>query len=1073
MSIFDENAQSEVYSASAGSGKTYTLTKQYILLAMQPSVSYRSIQAITFTNKATAEMKGRILKELFKLKSSPKESPYFQDLKKVLKSEAAIQQRASFVLKNMLDDYSRIRIKTIDSFFQETLRAFARELGQSGSYKVSLDADEIIERAANLLLIELDKKKDPDLYDWLSRITKEQLEEGKGHSIKKRIVELGSELKNEVVLNIIKEKGRLPNLEEIKELEYTANNILDRISNRKQELQKQFNKIIDDNNIDVNLFTYKSNSGIAALKKILNNGNTLECPGKRIIDSATTLKYDGKEVDFPELKGIVSDYINLFETKFEAYNTASAITKYIHIYGILSYIYENVNQICKDENKLLISNTGNLVAKIIDDNEAPFIYEKLGGVIDHHMVDEFQDTSLLQFNNLKPLLQETTAQGKYSMVVGDVKQSIYRWRNADSGILSKLYSAAENGSIYGWKANNLDTNYRSLPNIINFNNAIYDLAWQVMPLDDLEIEDLVTIKEAYRGQRQNIPNKDFEESGLVKIYQRACSKENNGSSEKDYEKPLERLPEVIKDIQLRGIPSSKIAVIVRKGSEARDVANCLLEAEQKRIQKQENGYTFEILSSESLLIDESPAVRFIVDIMRYLSRMNDDKLLALAYQSYIQLDNRSDNEGHFSAEEIKLFNELSRTDLYTLVESLVFFIKDKVQDGEKPYVLAFMDNVSEYLAHEIADLGSFISWWNSKAPNACIEAPEESNGITIMTIHKSKGLEFEAVVAPYLNWDIDINTWKTKILWFDTPKGYSNDIVKIPIRPKKDLQDSAFKKQYTDERIACAMDNLNLLYVLTTRAEKELHLWVKEVIMGKTDEKIKDIGCVLNRCLNKIETTSNNLVYKIVKSGEDFRDSQDPHYKNEGKKHGQEGEDIEIAFGEFGSNHHSSNMLRIKNEASLLFSNDIEEAINKGYALHKVLENISTVDDLDHAIDMVIKEGIIKEEQRKTIRIMLSDALTRPNVARFFDGTYEILNERTIMQGEKQHRPDRVMIDNEKRQIIIIDYKFGEESSKYNRQLNRYRQLFEEMGYLSVEAYLFYVPENKLIKVDNIKSRSI
>lgn len=1121
--------KSEVFSASAGSGKTYTLALKYILLALESPNAFRSIQAITFTNKATAEMKSRIIDELAVLKQNPAQSKYINDIKRHFENlgnktdSISLQKMADNVLRAMLEDYSRIRIKTIDSFFQEVLRSFAREMGQSGSYQVALNTKEILDTASTLMLTGLDRSKEKDLYAWLEKAAKEQLLEGKGHNIKNIITELANELSNEKLLNEIKKYGKLPSVESFKQLRDRVDSVIKSVEDEYAQLKIMMDEYIRKTNDPGTQYKGKSRSWFQGMKKRLEEGRYFDFTEKFEQDYHSDLN-EGKCTT--ELETIACSFISISQDEElkKNYYTASCISNFLHNYGILSFLYEKANSLCKEENQLMISNTGNLVASIIGDNDAPFIYEKLGDRIDHHMIDEYQDTSELQDSNLKPLVEESISRGQYNLIVGDVKQSIYRWRNAKPSLLSTLFNNA--GEDSPWNPKILDSNWRSLYNIVHFNNSIYKLAGDAGILqnllffdeskDQIEKYDLRPISDIYKAELscQKIMKNNLEQNGLICIHRRKSTNKDRVDSNKYFVDPMESLPAVLRDIQLRGIKSNRIAILVRKGTEAVQVAKTLMDAEEERITHSDpraEDYTFKILSSESLKIMESKSVRFIVDAMRYISRMNDKSLLKKAFQSYAQLSDTNeegvvDDSLFFNDDEIHHLNELSRTDLISLTNSLIDFTKKKTgkefQKNEYPYLIAFMDNISDYLSANTGDIGSFLDWWDDKADTTYMEAPEESNGIKLMTIHKAKGLEFDAVLAPFLNWRVDAehySFYKKNILWVELPDNYKQEGLEIvPVKVSSDLTDSHFAQDYKDERIKSVMDSINLLYVLTTRAVKELHIWLREDV-DKKSKKLDDIGRFLARALDykgnndislieelKQEKRLIEILWEPIAKEADGNDSEETaeqkEYnpfefldKNEMLKehfYAKETSDNspEINLSDLDDGLHfgkdANKMIRIKSEVGEMFREGTQSKLDEGYSLHKVMEHIITIDDLPSALDQVIGEGLIKTTDREDVLKLLSSALNKEDVKSFFDGTYEVLNERTIVKKDSRPRPDRVLINRDGKGIIIIDYKFGEEMKKYKYQLNRYRGLFKEMGYDKVDAYIFYPREHKLIFVE-------
>ncbi|GAD04856.1 UvrD/REP helicase domain protein [Porphyromonas crevioricanis JCM 15906] len=1098
-----------VYSASAGSGKTHTLTGEFLRLALQNSTSFRQIQAITFTNKATAEMKERILSELHTLHTNPEVSPFREELLSLFHgSMEQLSHRAGEVLSEILSGYSYLRVKTIDSFFQEVIRGFARELGIRGSFRVELDQNDVLERSAVQLITQLDLGENRDLSIWLRRLGRDMINRGKGHNVIGEIKRLGRELFKEGLLEA--ENSRLPERELIEAYRKDMSGIIESFESELNDHAEVLQAIFDSATFHPSDFKWGSTSAPASLYNSLVVKKEIKEPTSRmkkfvdgeILSKDSLGKISEEDPLVLKLVELIASYIELFRSKYPLYLSAKAVLENLFRLGILRDLQLSIQQLSDEENTMLISDSTSLISRIIDNCDTPFIYERLGSTIKHHMIDEFQDTSRKQYDNLKPLLEEGVSHSWFNLIVGDVKQSIYRFRNADRSILSEQLPK-DFADCY--RLFNLQQNWRSLPQIVSFNNALYGKVpslvrdfmrerlrteEEILPEHKLECM-LEPIVAAYEGQKQVVARQSDEEGAVVLHLYDSSHPQSEETEQQEAEEAADdvlcSLPETLIDIQKRGVQASDIAILVRDRKDAGRIATYLM-SWQKEYPDYNRSFphiTLNVLSSEALSVKSSPSVRFLTDAMAFLAGPSDENLRKSAYQSFIRIGDRERAEAalhyneykqaDFSPQETERLLQIARTDLPNMVEMLIAMIGEKMESSEQPYVLAFLDLVSEYLEHGLPDLRSFLSWWESKSASSCIESPANANAIHILTIHKSKGLGFPVVLLPYADWGIDIDYKKAngQIIWCTTQQikdDRFHRLSHVPLSMNSGLSNTLFAEYDAQERINCAIDNLNLLYVLTTRAKDELHIWIN-THKGKESKSEKPPQQTVQQIIIdslEVDVNSNSSLYTLHRLGEEsITDLALPVYRPVQK---QQVEQINLRITNTRDSldpHLLSRKLKIKREADHYTSGEQVDAIARGRALHYVLEQTETTKDLDSAIEKAIVEGLIPYQEVEETKTKLHEIMEHPLVISWFDGHLRVLREVAIVVGRRgeTYRPDRVMLYPDGHTAIIVDYKFGKKRQAYARQLNRYRGLVEAMGYPSVSAYILYVDANEIEEV--------
>ena len=985
----------KVLKASAGSGKTYSLVEEYINLLIGAQADYvsmktfsawhpnvhRTLLAITFTNNSTNEMKERIVRRLFEL----------------AKSESELADVCQHLLGDILNDYSMFRISTIDSFFAQIIRSFTRDLGIDTVPAIELDDMSIREQAVDNILASLntDKANKP-LLRYLIRISNENMERGANWNIRDFLLKISKIILSEEYLN----------LQESKKADFST------VENEQESINTKI-KVLDaeiSNQFDTLIALINSSEGI-------NRTTTKSITEKRNIGASVFSKSDDERNWFNKGKGSESEIdrlnacANVINRLKKQRNTLSVTLKYINITGIVSRIRREMEQVCQENDSILISTATHLISTIIDSCDTPFIYERVGVTTDHYMIDEFQDTSRTQWNNIMPLLTETNARGKESLIVGDVKQSIYRWRNGDWNILSNDIERQFEGYI---KTRPLNINRRSCAEIIEFNNMLYS---KLIPKIDSEVSRRTgktsDIASLYNDMIQEKPE-DIKTGGSV-------SYEFHDSDNKSfYDTALDRTAQLLCEYSLCG---GTRAVLVRKKYEASLVAKRLIRA----------GIPF--YSSESLRIDTNPAVQFVISIMNRLTHSNSElyQHLLIHYANSLGISALTTDENILPLIAIPL------TEIVPYV-ARKFHLAEGANAANRQALDTLHDTIRRFATQNEPSLIRFLGFWETHSSLINIPLPEDANAVRIITIHSSKGLQFDHVILLMAE-----NSWKCgikdhgydveKYTFIDTPYTPNNlPATAIDINSKACL-DSDYEEYHRKEYINCCIDNVNTLYVATTRAKIDLHVIAQIHIPDAKSEAKKDIRCrsfsVTTLLMNILGASPAEMANVQDETHEAIQSTEIPQFLETGAT------DVNIPL-------------------KINYQPTTEQTY--GIVCHKFLSLIKTVNDVDSALRQMVTDGDIKADETA----VLSNMFAKVSTHGWFAPEYTVYIERDILHDGQVIRPDRVNIIGN--QAIIIDYKFGERNDRYNHQVSTYCQAYLNMGY-NVEGYIYYANDDYVERV--------
>ena len=1067
-----------IYKASAGSGKTFAITQEYLKLLFQFPGIHRNILAVTFTNKAAGEMKARILNLLFDLSkydgTRRKEEMRLLG-EEVHMEESQIRKRSGELLQVILNDYSGFSVGTIDKFFQSVIRAFTREIGIQPGYNLELDHNRVLSLAVDSLFNDL--SDDKALQRWLIRFAEERLEESRSWNFRNEIMQLGMQLFQESFQGLFLESD----LEVLakKNLELYLQDILTLAKDTRREMSVLGEEALEHLNragLQVEDFKLKGKSP-PSMFRIAFEGSDLNFTAAKIdaIDQAEKwFNKDATQAMIAMTEELLMPLLGRLYQKQNVLNTILLIRQNFYTLGIMGDLWEHVRTYTKERNLFLISDSSRFLRGIIGGNQVPFIYERTGGRYSHIMLDEFQDTSVFQYDNFKPLLDNSLASGHANLVVGDVKQSIYRWRNSDWKILaSDLNRDFSHQECF---VHTLNYNYRSSEQIIRFNNTIFQLApYELARIIEKELigsgatraeadTEITRFKDAYADAVQQFPEKDSDCGGMVRMEMIPEDDERPFN-----EQVLNRIPGWIEEIRESGVEPAQSAILVRSRKEGVAVANTLLEYAKSSNHKQ----SFRLISNESLLLIHNSSVSLLLSALRYMIYPEDELNRALLkYHSFLSGNaEESDLNRLFdSALPIEDFlpetftgklSKLKQLPLFELTESLIglFNLGDRVED--LPYLQAFQDVIVDLQRREPTGIRGFLQHWEQHGSKKGISVSEESNAIRILTIHKAKGLEFKAVIVPFCNWEITTDQRKNNILWCKTTGTSMDRIPIVPVRFSARMQHTLFSKEYFRERMRGYMDSLNLMYVAFTRAKDMLYLGISV----NEQEKITHTGGLIRAIMDQVPDQQPSLKpLNSYCSGDIF---------NIGDTSGCQREpvaDEPWKFDTYPVNQGTGSLkVRMRGEAYFVDEEGVYRTGRMyGNMMHMVFSKIGSKSDVGRVLRSFQREGLLPAEESERLEHTILEVISRPLIAEWFseDKNRVIHSERSLYcKDGKVVRPDRVIEEGDR--VIVVDFKFGEqERPAYNEQVRNYMAYLSKLGYKTVEGYVWYVMMDKTVKIE-------
>ncbi len=954
-----------VVKASAGSGKTYRLTRDYLDLLLEGDPQrYKHILAVTFTNKATDEMKSRVIEALYDLS----------------RSDEARASQAADALRRMLHDYSCFSVSTIDKFFQTVMRAFAREIGQYASYRVELDDEAVLSLVVDRMLESVGEPESQALLAWLKEYSFDLVEQGKGWSIVNPLKEMaGHFLDESFLLKLRTVQNGISDRKRVEEFRTKLNGMIARDEKETRRLANAILDLIGQKGWTPDHFKGKSRGPMTVFRKWAA-GDFASLRADALRASFDTFP------DREALSGLIEAAILHYETRFREYNSARLIRENLHLLGIYADVRQQLNAYLQENNVVLLRQSTDLLSRIIGDDDTPFVYEKIGNRYDHLLLDEAQDTSVLQWNNFRPLLGNSVAQGNRNLVVGDIKQSIYRWRGSDWRLLSDyLYRDLGRAAV---RDETLGENWRSGSAVVNFNNGIFAQVGSVLAADsDLEAvgEEIGRI---YDDSTQQIPpQRSSEPEGYVRLR----FLENTAVDGEDVSWRDTALVQMVDDIHsllAEGYDYKDITILVRLNADGAVVARHLM------------AQGIHVLTEDSLLLGASPCIARLMALLAFQVDPDDpvNRLMVETMGADVPV--------------------LEAGSLYETCEQLLDLPVLSSSEADLPFIHAFLDQVLAWQEKYGSSLRGFVKWWDEAGRKKAICAPDGQNAVRVMTIHKAKGLSLDAVIIPFTRESFAPSSQHLPTLWCETSGPFA-ELGLIPLKASSKLKETCFAADYEQEIVYQHVDVINTWYVAFTRARSRLLLYAP---IPQDAKKIKGIEDLLYRMfasrLDADRTFAAGSRQPFVRKATEHRMADDP----------------QPAFTRVAM---TADRLKLSLRGEDYFTQD-ESARRQGILRHRELSRVETDPELER-----LSSG-----------------------RHWFDGTFRVMNEASIVDGRGEiRRPDRVLIAPDGSRVIVIDYKFGQPRPEHRTQVARYVSLMRQMGYHSVEGWLWYISADEVLSV--------
>jgi ATP-dependent exoDNAse (exonuclease V) beta subunit len=1096
FSISDRSTQFKIYSSSAGSGKTYTLAKEYIKLALRSKTPwyFNHILAVTFTNKAAGEMKERILKYLRQFSSNdPKEikdsADIFNQILTELQAdgveidETILRQRASATFKHIIHEYANFSVSTIDSFVQRIVSAFTEELGFPFNFEVNLESDVLLDAAVEQLL----QKTNTETYEQITEAIKsfalEKADEGRSwNGLGTEIADFGRNLLFDQFQNDIDKIATLTPDDFLK-IEQQLKDFNKSVEEQLKEVAKIALEVVNDNGLSIDDFPFKKNGNFSFFTQVYA-GNVFKEAGKRTLDSIEQNTWHAKSAAKPIAASIMAiaetltDCGNLllsFQAKLgPRYFLYKEILKQLKKLALLAQLKKEIADIQQETGQIHISEFNRKILEIVLNEPIPFIYERLGERYNHILIDEFQDTSTLQWHNFLPLIENALASGHFNLAVGDAKQSIYRFRGGKMGLIVNLHKKeiqelkkpfpTDNFLIERYDSitpylvpANLNTNYRSSKEVIEFNNSFFDFIKNHPDYQSIA-PSLGKVYDEYFAQELPSNIQQIKTGGHVQI-DFVVGKEQDRIM-------LESIYKTLEEVLSIGYRLSDIAILCRRNKDSRTVANEL---------KEQN---YNVISSDSLSLGSSDAINLVMAFMKVVQ--NPDNALAKYEGIYLyyrvvlnKIPNTQENKGIkeiIDSKNISAFFELvsykliptalQQMTLYEIAEKLLQTFHLFQHDKELDFIFRFLDVVLEFQNMRSTHLTDFIVFWENKKNSLSISSPAGQNAITVTSVHKSKGLEFPVVIIPYCHWTTDTGMYSTR--WFDLTEEILPELLleqadepekylaTAPLQMVRDLEKTQLLQQYKDEKEDTFLESLNMLYVALTRPKDRLYLIVKSDI-SKFDKTVGNMLYQYAQCPD-IDPTEG-LVYVVTEGHNKVISQEKEHISNAITIQGIQSSE-------------RSQTIQLKHSAEKLFDlESFEKSKDYGNKVHAAFAKIKTVRDIDTALADIQREGLIIESEQQQLKATIQQIINLPEIKPYFEVEERFVrNEREILRpNQAPLRPDRVVKIGPK--IVILDYKTGSKSSSHIKQVEEYRKIYLDMKHKEVEGILVYLETQEIVKV--------
>ena len=1151
-------------SASAGSGKTYTLAKRYIMLLIfttgsdgllhlrQPTGYHNHILAITFTNKATTEMKRRIIDELYILATNPGESEFMRDFQKDDARDHIfapgtldnVQQAARQALAAVLYDYGTFNVSTIDSFFQTVMRNFAHELDRDYNYEVQIDSDFALQTAIHGFLLSLgatagrNRGKLTDVERWVKDYIRQQVSEGYDWNFfkddgglldyaKLMTMEFFREHMPQLHEYLTRDQDgeRVPDFSKVNGFKKRVSKLVEQYEQRYLALASRMAQLVNQHGVDCERL-YKGR----LVENMMKDDNPIargeaypksvdELTEEKLVKNSFTKKYVPPQA-------FIDDVMAWRKEVIWTYNVWQLLAKLPSDLGLLALINsidENLKQYSRDTNQLLLGDTNDLIARVIKSG-VPFLYERVGTWINHFMIDEFQDTSRKQYENFKPLLEEALSHNEgenLCMLIGDAKQSIYRFRNAEPSLFRDKISEDFTPENHGLRQQTLDTNYRSCPAIVEFNNWLFDKLLQLPEWADKDVLQRTYMPNQLKEDFQQLKNK-LSPQGMVVAH--LLTKDKQVKSEEQKQAVLDQLPQYLLQLHER-FEWGKIGILVNRRKEGNAIVATIMEYNKTAEPERQ----ISIASDESMLIGRSPSVRRIVSLLRFIDltqyRMDDEQgedegdkkknaasnrlreqylyhvlglfmermasdekqepgqVLEQCFEQAKQRRMLSDREQMDAfADDLDILLPDRRTELMTLTNIVEHLIKRYINVTESApietaHLLAFQDCVNDFATQRSGGtVREFLNYWDTRCDKLTVPASASEDAVSVLTIHKAKGLEYDCVLIPFVNWDIkseggghgrkifwlDITTLKNEnaLTVFDDGTPMPEDLIPplLPLSqsPVGKLAEAGFCLQgfankYNQDVM---VDNVDKTYVAFTRPKQELHLFIQ------TDSEIGALlAPILQNGVNEAEAGIKQVDNTTYQWGKPRNVDDDNPEKAADEVVMIDMPPYKVASG-------AANI-------SVRLPEDLTDKQNTGNRLHNLMSRIAYRRDVERAWGFCLNRGIIRADDLEwpleRVRAVIDHMFEDPRTADWFSDDNRVYNERNLTMGHAAtaatKRPDRV-IQRPDGTWVVIDYKFGEKNlEQHTSQVAGYMRRLQRMGKKPINGYIWYVALDEILEV--------
>jgi ATP-dependent exoDNAse (exonuclease V) beta subunit len=1058
-----------VYKSSAGSGKTYTLVKAYLKLVIEHPERYANILAITFTNKASNEMKSRILESLKMLSglsadaSSNVDKPLIKSLCDELNmTPEGLSSRAETALRFILHNYSNFAVSTIDSFVYKLVRSFARDLRLPANFEVELDTDKLIGNSIDLLVSKVGA--DPELTAALVSFIETRMDDEKSWNIERQLKDFTLEMLKEDSYDAIKQLSGLT----INDFIEISKKLLEHIRAFEREIvapAKQAIEQITAAGLTSDAF-FQTKSGIYAYFSRVANGDLSKLqPNSYVLKSIDENKWcsgkctaDESDAIFnisDDLTGFYSQIQQVKHDGWQTYNLSKLLHGNIFLVAVLSEIEKVMEEFRENENIVHISEFNKRISAIVQREAVPFIYERIGERYRHYLLDEFQDTSILQWHNLLPLLENALSAGNFNMIVGDGKQAIYRWRNGEVEQFSALpqifknpgdvvSAARENLLVQQHEPQYLNTNYRSRSEIVGFNNAFFEFVKSGLSPELSAIYDAVT--------QETLSSKI---GGYVQI---EFLKTESGKNEDYRAQMLDRTLSIVQE-NLKDVNPSDIAVLVRRNLDGSEVAQRLME----------NGIS--VVSNDVLVLSASPVVRFLISFLRFMHSPDNSiaaaeiltflyhfKTLGFAKLNDLLMTARALNPKDPAALPlIQLLADKgytldnSRLAMSPLPEVLnhIIAVFQLDENGNDPFVQFFMDMVYDFNTRYNEPLPEFLKYWDDTGSAKSIVIPEATPSVKVMTIHKAKGLQFPVVIYPFAQ---SFSRLSKKHAWIKPGLDWLPELQTAMVNYNKTMEDAGMGELYSEETGKSFLDTLNLMYVAMTRAEERLFVISKDKTNDKDQWKMA--GTFHDQA---------DLLYQYIQDTGWEPDQMNRYCKGTRTYNAAPSDDRDDNLVVLTASPKSRDWrqhIKIRLRAPLSWDTSGDKSPREmGLLVHRALSLVKSKHDVDRAIALLVNDGQLHEDQAEQLRSAINELINKPDLSPCFEEDNMVMNEREILlKNGDILRPDRIVIKDNK--AVVIDYKTGKEDPSHLRQLDSYAEALTELGYENVEKRVVYVGES-------------